>query len=689
MTDSPHQNRSSSRLQWISRAVVLIALVLAGRAFTIQVIKDERLERIAKKQFQSKMLIRPRRGSVVDRNGEALAVNVETQSLAANPNKLRKRKDILRLISKSLDLPIEKFQQKFKEKREFTWIKRHLSESEVNLLKKWQIIAADGDLVEGLWIVRESKRVYPHHDLAAHVLGDTNVDAEGTEGVELWLNTSLKGSVVSMDTTRDALGRATFLDVAAAGSVKDGQQVKLTLDASLQFAVEQELKLSVAKTGARGGSVIVMNATNGELLAMANEPSFDPNFDSAPLDHRRNRVLTDGYEPGSTLKPLLLATALSKGMSLKDQIWGNRGSFTVQGKKISEAEAYEKFEWITLKKMIQVSSNVASAKLALKLGADSYSKLLQQSGFGAKTGVGFPGEISGKLPPRKSWQPLTLANIGFGQGLLVTPLQMVRAYASFLNGGWLVQPTLILEGDSSKPLSREAPRRIFSQTVAEQVQEALSAVVSSEEGTGSKARLSGYEVAGKTGTAQTVDPITRRYSKSRFISSFIGFARGVEPKLVIYTAVDGPKGVYYASETAAPLFQRVLQAVVNRFSIPADPRWRVEQPSSVVANRQSDAISLQASAATASAAEPALIKEGVRRDPLKWDDTSGAQSQPGSVSLYTMPSLMGLSAREALRALQGQPFHIEIVGQGLVRSQAPEPGKPIAEQTPIRLSLGL
>lgn len=606
---------------------------------------------------------------------------METQSLAANPSKLRRRRDVLRLVARSLDIPYEKLQARFRDKREFLWIKRHLSESEVNLLKKWQIIAADGDLVEGLWLVRESKRVYPHHDLASHVIGDTNIDADGVEGVELWQNSALKGSVVSVETTKDALGRPTFLDASEAGSVKDGQSIGLTLDASLQYSVEQELKFAVARTGSRGGGVVVMNATNGEILAMANEPGFDPNFHGAPLDHRRNRVVTDGYEPGSTLKPVLLASALSSGMKLTDQIWGNHGSFVVQGKKISEAEAHEKFEWITLKKMIQVSSNVGSAKLALKIGADTYSKTLEQLGFGTRTGIGFPGEISGRVPPRKAWQPLTLANIGFGQGILVTPLQMLRAYASFLNGGWLVQPSII-KSEPGVDSKREAPRRLFSQAVADQVQEALSAVTS-EGGTGLKARLDGYEVAGKTGTAQTVDPATGKYSRSRFIASFIGFARDVEPRLVIYAALDGPKGIYYASETAAPLFQKVLQSVTNRFSIPADPsRMKAVEPAPAALTVQTD----QTHAGQAHADPvpgPAIVETGVRRDPLRWEGNAADGSH-----LWRMPSLNGLTGREALRAMQGQPFQIEISGQGVVRSQQPEAGASVAERSQIHLTLG-
>jgi cell division protein FtsI (penicillin-binding protein 3) len=520
--------------------------------------------------------------------------------------------------------------------------------------------------------VRESKRVYPHHELASQIIGSTNVDSVGSEGVELWFNSKLKGSVVSVDATRDALGRATFLDAAAAGGVRDGEPVRLTIDASLQYSIEQELKFSVAQTGARGGSVIVMNATNGEILALANEPSFDPNFRGASGDQRRNRVLTDGYEPGSTLKPVLLASALSSGMKPSDQVWGNRGSFTVQGRKISEAESHERYEWISLKRMIQVSSNVASAKLALKIGADTYSRTLQQLGFGERSGMGFPGEISGRVPPRKSWQPLTLANIGFGQGVLVTPIQMARAYAAFLNGGWLVQPTLVLDQPN-----RERPRRVLSAAVAEQVQEALS-LVTRDDGTGTKAGLPGYQVAGKTGTAQTVDPVTRKYSKTRFISSFVGFARGVEPRLVIYTALDGPKGVYYASETAAPLFRRSLQAVVNRFSIPADPVLAA-QP------ERQDAPKVQVMA------EPQILTEGGRREALDWEksaESEESRSREGAPA-WVMPSVTGLTAREALRALHGQPFDLEMLGQGIVKSQSPEAGKAVAGRTQVRLQLGL
>ncbi len=659
-------------------AVMLLCIGLAAsvltRAIYIQLIQDPRLEAMAKKQFHSKVLIRPRRGTIVDRNGEALAVNVEIRSLAANPSKIQNRKMLARLLAKATDQPHQKIYDRLKEKREFVWIKRHLSEGELARLKKWGIIGDDGELASGLWMVNESKRVYPHGELAAHVLGDVNLDSEGLEGIELWADEGLKGKVVSVSAIRDALGRPTFIDAIAAKHVKDGEQVALTIDASLQYAVEQELEAAVAKSSARGGSAIVMNAVTGEILAMANEPSFNPNEKTAPAARRRNRAMTDGYEPGSTLKSILLAAALSSGSKLTDAVWGERGSFVVQGKRISEAESHEKFEWINLKKMLQVSSNVGAAKLALKLGADKYLNALRAFGFGSRTKSGFPGEIAGKIPARKEWQPLSLANIGFGQGVLVTPIQMIRSYAAFANGGWLVQPNLIKSPAKLAPA--EPPKRIISQKVADSVVEALKAATD-EKGTGVKARLEGYQVAGKTGTAQAVDPLTGRYSRSRYIASFIGFAVGVEPKLVIYTMIDEPKGIYYGSETAAPLFRSVLLATANRFSLPAkaggQPLLGLQK------NHDKGPLSDSIRWSLAKVVPPAAAP----KPEVQWHGAT-----PDGHVVWRMPLLQGLTAREAILAVQGHKFQLEVQGVGVVKSQVPEEGKTIPDGGTVRLTLG-
>ncbi len=645
--------------------------LIVGRAALIQIVHNPRLENMARRQFQSKVLIRPRRGSILDRNGEPLAINMESNSLAANPKKIKNRALLARLLARATDVPYAKIYQKLSEKREFVWIKRHLPEAELERFKKWRVMDTEGDLVSGLWLVKESHRIYPHGELSAHVLGSVNIDSDGIEGVELWQDQKLKGKVTSMNAIKDALGRPAFMDAMAARHLQDGEPVQLTIDASLQFAVEQELKAAVHKTSARSGTVIVMNAVNGEILAMANEPSFNPNQKGFPAERRRNRALTDGFEPGSTLKAVLLASALSNGHKLTDMINGGQGQFVVQSKKISEAESHEKFEWISLKKIIQLSSNVGAAKLALKLGADKYLSTLQSMGFAQKTTVGFPGEISGRLPPRKDWQPLTLANIGFGQGMLATPLQVTRAYAAFLNGGWLVQPVLLKNSKDEKSNgdpAHEPPRRVLTARVADQVIQALESVTE-KEGTGVKASVEGFRVAGKTGTAQAVDPLTHAYSRSRYISSFVGFPVGIDQKIVIFASIDEPKGVYYASETAAPLFRTVLEAVANRFSLPAkiDPSRRLAA--------RTDRLTL-----TQSKPVPPTLSAAVLD--LKAEGTNSTGE-----TMWSMPTLVGLTPREALRVLQGHRFQVEVHGIGVIQAQHPEEGKPLMEGERIKLTL--
>jgi cell division protein FtsI (penicillin-binding protein 3) len=676
-TSSPtHLNGQTgfkNRMGVLMVCCVLAAGAITARAAYIQFWANPRLEQMSRKQFQSKVLIRPRRGIIEDRAGEPLAVNLETNSLAANPLKIENRRTLVRLLTKAMDLPAAVVSKRLSEKKEFVWIKRHLSEAELARLKRFKIIDNDGDLLTGLWMVRESERVYPHGELAAHTLGDVNIDSEGVEGVELWQNEKMRGKFVSVAAIKDALGRPSLIDAVAAKHVEDGEPVQLTLDASLQYAVEQALHDAVVKTDSKAGAVVVMNAANGEILAMANQPAFNPNMTGIPLDRRRNRVLTDGYEPGSTLKAVLIASAMTNGWKLTDQVYGELGSFKVQGKKISEAEAKEKFAWINLRKIIQHSSNVGAAKVALKLGADKFIKTLKDYGFGSKTGSGFPGEISGRLPARKEWQPLTLANVGFGQGILVTPMQMTRAYASFLNGGFLVTPKLIKDDG----LSTETPKRVISEKVAADVVNALQSVTE-DEGTGLKARLDGYDVAGKTGTAQVVDPATGAYSRSRHIASFIGFATGVEPKLVIFTSLDDPRGVYFAAETAAPLFHEVLNAVVNRFSIP--PKNDTAPMKLAKGKNAHDRIQLsQAKSVALQDVQQLNLPEETT---LQWQGAT-----PKGLMIWKMPSLKGMTAREAIRVLHGHSFHLEVRGDGVIQSQSPEEGKALAEGDLVRLAL--
>lgn len=682
MDPASEWKRIKARLTFLTLTCFIFAGAVLTRAALIQIKGDARLEEMGRRQFHSKVLLRPRRGLVLDRNGEPFAVNIETRSLAANPSKFKDKKALVGPLAKSLGLPVSKLKEKFKENasKEFIWIRRHLSEEAFGQFKKFGLVGNNGELVDGLWLVRESQRVYPHAELASQILGSVNIDAEGVEGVEFWQNERLRGKVISMNAVRDALGRPAFIDTVAAKHIKEGEPITLTLDASLQFSVEQELREAVSKSRAQSGSVIVMNAENGEILAMASDPTFNPNQRGAPLSARRSKAITDGYEPGSTVKPLLMAAALSSGWQSTDRIHGGGGQLMVQGRLITEAETHEKFEWISLSQAIIVSSNIVAAKVAMKLGSERVTQVLKLLGFGSKPQTGFPGEIGGWVPPAKGMQPLSLANIGFGQGLFVSPLQVARAYAALANGGWLVRPKLIKDPYVATP--EDAPRRLFSKAVVDRVLDAMVGVTEDEHGTGKKARLDGYRVAGKTGTSQTVDPKTKKYSRTHYIASFVGFAVDVQPKLVIYTQINGPQGSYYAAETAAPLFQKVLRVATNRFGMPMNPKF-------VLASSAPSSVS---TSATAAPIAQAVLNEERGKDQIQ---TSSAASHPvwedlnqdGKVS-WRLPDFRGLSAREVVQSIKDRDFNLAFHGFGVVKSQNPSPGSIVhpGEKVEVLLS---
>lgn len=651
-----------SRFTAVMIGCLLFSVAIALKAISIQIWRDPRLEKMANRQFQSKLLIQPKRGAIIDRFGEPLAFSVETKSLACDPTKIQDKRLTARLISKALKIPYSKALEKMKEQREFVWVKRKLEPTELTRLEQSRLITSNGRAMPGLLLVAESARRYPHHELADRLIGSVNIDSEGHEGVELMFNDTLQGDRVSVKAVRDARGRPTFIDADAAKSVREGKNIQLTIDASLQFNVQALVEQAVQKKGAKAGTAIVMNADTGEILALA----------TVTHQHRRNAVFTDGYEPGSTLKAVLLAAALQKGMTIKDRLWGERGSIKIQGKTISEAEAHERFEWISLKDMIQLSSNVVAAKLALRVGADPYLSLLKNYEFGQKTLSGFPGEYAGRIPGRKDWAPLTLATIGFGQGISVTPIQMLRAYATFANGGYLVRPRFVIE--DAKPSNAVIQhKQVITPKTAEGVTEALLSVTDGK-GTGVNAALSGYRVAGKTGTAQKVDPQTRRYARGRYIASFIGYPVGVSPRVVIFTAIDEPQGVYYASETAAPLFRDVLQATVNRLNIPANS-------TNVLARTK-----------LAESEKPLIIRQSAPLFPVSAPPPVAAISSPVTTSEPSaeapfMPNLRGMTAREALKILEKRVARVEMTGLGIVEAQYPEVGNKIGDSTVVRLKL--
>ena len=417
----------------------------------------------------------------------------------------------------------------------------------------------------------------------------------------------------------------------------------------------------MVRTRAQSGLVMVMDSETGEVLALAQSPSHKV---------RKVTALSDGYEPGSTMKPIMLASAINKGVvKANDSMFGHYGKFKIQGRTISEAEAHEKFGYITLNKMIEVSSNVVAAELALKFGAERYVSSLKELGFGARTGTLFPGEISGWMPAQtKNIKPLTLATMGFGQSVMVTPMQMLRAYAALSNGGTLIEPTL-LKRKEKEELKKTV---VFKKSVTDDVTKALIGVTEGEKGTGHKARVEGFRVAGKTGTAQTVDPRTHRYSSSRYIASFIGYPANVRKPVVILTLLDSPKGIYYAGDTAAPLFAEVLKATVSRFSIPATERVAVPLVESSPQRKEEQSEGQTVKIAQSSAEITAQSVESAKEVNL---------DHP------VMPGLTGLTPQEAMRALKPFAPMVQIRGFGLIKRQLPESGAVLSPNVRVTLYL--
>lgn len=642
------------RLSMVIGLFGMISVGMLGRSTYIQIWGDPKLENLARKQFQSRVMLNPRRGLILDRTGEPLAINLETSSLAGSPAKILKSSSTLHLLARTLGIAPHILKKKLDPKKSFYWFERHVSEDRMARFKKMGIILPTGEMPEGLWLVKEMKRVYPHGDLANSLLGTVNIDTAGIEGIELWKNTILRGKSASFDAYKDALGRPALIQAADHNKIKDGENIELSIDASLQFSVEDALLASMEKTRAQSGLVVVMDSNNGEILALAQSNA------SGNKGVKKVMAVTDGYEPGSTMKPLLLASAINKGVVKPgDSFFGHYGKLTLQGKTINEAEAHEKYGYITLRRMVEVSSNIVAAELSLKLGAERVLNSLKDLGFGVKSGTGLPGEISGWVPSpaqAKSIRPLTLATMGFGQSIVVTPMQMIRAYAALSNGGYLVEPTLIKrkENEVNKKI------QIFKSEAVKGTTEAMLLVTEGEKGTGHKARVDGYRVAGKTGTAQTVDPKTRRYSSSRYMASFIGFPTGVKQPVTILVLFDHPKGIYFGGETAAPLFAQVLKSVTSRFSIPSTEKMEVPTQ---------------------------LTQETPENQQVEISQSSAQPVNEVNLDHPVMPSVIGLTPQEAIRALKSFSPSIHVHGFGVIRKQIPDSGSIL---TPgIRVSLYL
>lgn len=570
MRNSPSQSHRTSiqavksRLALVSLILSAAGLVLVGRLVHLQIIQHDRLAAQSDKQYLRTVEITSGRGNIYDRNRNQLATNIRVESVYADPKSVAEKTATARILARVLKLNPQAVLKKLKSNRHFVWIKR---KSELNAVEKLKQL----DLV-GVGFIAETKRYYPKRKLAASTLGFVGLDNQGLAGIEHFHHAVLKGRVQRTVLEKDARGRFLWTTANAQDLNPGKQDVVLALDEVIQFIAERELNRQVKEYRAKSGLAIVMDPFSGAVYAMASAPEFNPNNYAAYPPHIwRNDAVASAFEPGSIFKPIVAAASLEEGLAGPDDIFFcENGSYQIGKSRISEASNHQ-FGWLTLRSIIAKSSNIGAIKIAQRLGNRRFYDYIRKFGFGRRLGVDLPGEASGTLRSIRQWSGLSLASISFGHEISVTPIQMVSAIAAIANGGVLIRPRLtqaiLKNGVLDRTFEPEALQTVLSEETSRQMINILKSVVKT--GTGAKAAIPGFEVAGKTGTAQKIDPKTQTYSKTKYLASFVGFVPADAPRLVILVMIDEPQKTYWGGEVAAPVFQRIARKTLRYLHIPS------------------------------------------------------------------------------------------------------------------------
>ena len=549
------------------RRYIILLLLLCGfgvvlfRLATLQVLQAAELTVKADRQHQKTVSLEGVRGTIVDRHGKMLAMNLEVPSVFGVPTVLDSPAKTARALSPVLHVRADELERKLRQDRGFVWLARKLDPEQGRRLER---------MPEGIGIVLEGRRFYPKGPLLSHILGFTGMDGEGLEGIERRYESHLHGEKRVTVMQRDAANRTVFpRELSSEQSPAPGHQLVLTIDEVIQYIVEKELEEAVTRAEAKSGTMIVLDPSTGALLASAVSPRFDPNAVSAlKPDRWRNRALTDAYEPGSTMKAILAAAAIEERVMKPDSlVFGEQGRMAIGNTMIHD---HEKLGWLSFAQVIQKSSNIGAAKTGMALGEQRFYRYLQSFGFGERTEIDLPGEAAGLLKHPREWGGRTLASISMGQEIGVTPMQMVSAVAAIANNGVLMRPYVVSEirdaqGQILKEVLPHVKRQVISPEAARTVTTILEGVVT--DGTGGKAAIAGFRVAGKTGTAQKIDPRTRRYSASQFVGSFVGYVPANNPRLAMIVVIDEPRGEAWGGTVAAPVFSRVGEQVLNYLGV--------------------------------------------------------------------------------------------------------------------------
>src|SRR5262245_11038078 len=564
---------------WAHRVYTLIgimalwATVIGCRLFFLHVVHSADYKQRAERQQQRTLDLSPRRGVIYDRNGNELAVSVKVDSVFAVPDEIENLDRTAKTLSALVGVPKKELIDKLTSQRLFVWIKRKLNAD--------QAAAVRNAKLPGIYFQKEDMRYYPKRELASHVLGYVDIDEKGLGGLEYRYNDSIRGDPGRVLVMTDGRGRS-FNSIEQ--PVAAGANLITTIDQNIQYIVEKEIAATAEKTRATGISIIVMDPRSGEILGMGNYPTFNPNeFGKYNAQARINRGIGHTYEPGSTFKIVTAASAFEEGLADPTELIDcQNGVITLFGRVIHD---WKRFGVLSVKQIMQNSSDVGAIKLALRVGDERFADHIERLGFGKPTSVDLPGEERGLAKPASRWTKSSVGSIAMGQEIGVTPLQVVRMVSAVANGGILYQPYIVkkVQHPEKGILSEMTPRgeRVISTETAATLQDMLEGVVT--DGTAKSSKLEGDTAAGKTGTAQKIDETTGRYSATKYVASFAGFAPASNPAISIIVMVDEPVGAHHGGDVAAPVFKRVAEQVLRYMTVPPDvpsyaPQYVVKQP---------------------------------------------------------------------------------------------------------------
>ena len=667
----------------VAGVALLWTSAVFGRLSYLQLLKHGEYLARAQRQQQRTIEITPKRGIIYDRNLRVLAMSVPVKSAFAVPAEIADEALAARLLSSVLGVPQDVLETRMASSRSFVWISRKLPPEKVEAIEALNL--------NGIYFQDENQRSYPKRDLAAHVLGFVDRDEKGLAGIEYELDSQIRSKSEKIVVMADA--RQRWFDGGEAQRER-GANVVLALDEKIQYIAQRELLAAIEKTHAMAGSVIVMNPNTGEILAMANWPRFNPNVASeAPAESRMNRAVSALYEPGSTFKLITLAAAFDQDITRPSEVFDcENGAIYIAGHRIRD---HKPFGLLNVADILAQSSDVGAIKIAVRLGAPRFYEYIRAFGFGAPTGVDLPGESKGILHRLESWSAISIGSVSMGQEIGVTPIQLITAVSAIANGGLLVKPHVVQQikrGEQVLPtpasLSAAEPRRVIRPETAATLRRLMEGVVL--HGTGPLARLDGWTAAGKTGSAQKIDPATGRYSPTQLIASFTGFAPINNPAVAILISLDSPIGLHEGGQVAAPVFKRIAEQVLSYLDVPRDVPLNPRLMEAAYKRQMAgEAAALEDFSPTDFSgqpdAPPAASNQAEAEVKSHTPEVTMAADEGGDI---TVPDFSGKTMREVTEMCLHLGLEPLLVGSNLAVEQRPEAGTQVRRGAKVTVQFG-